>query len=113
MAAKQAGRRRKRAWLKWAAAAVLLAFLFLGVAIAVLAHRAEPMLRAAIVEKLEEHFHARVELDSFHVSLVGGLRAEGKGLRIWSPADVEGMTVPDTNAVGPNGAEVTKPLIQL
>ena len=36
--------------------------------------------------ELEEHFHARVELDSFHVSLVDGLWAEGKGLRIWPPA---------------------------
>jgi hypothetical protein len=108
MTARQAGKRRKRAWLKWAAGAVLLAFILLGVAISIAIHRAEPMLRAAIVEKLEEHFHARVELDSFHVSLVDGLWAEGRGLRIWPPADVEGMAVS-----GPNGAEVTKPLIQL
>ena len=43
------------------------------------------MLRAAIVEKLEEHFHAHVELDSFRVSLRNGVWAEGKGLRIWPP----------------------------
>jgi hypothetical protein len=94
--------------LKWAAAAVLLAFLLLGVAISIALHRAEPMLRAAIVEKLEEHFHARVELDSFHVSLIDGLWAEGKGLRIWPPANVAGVAVP-----GPNGAVETKPLIRL
>jgi hypothetical protein len=35
-----------------------------------------------------------VELDSFHVSLVNGLWAEGKGLRIWPPARVEGVAVP-------------------
>jgi hypothetical protein len=113
MAVRRAGKRRKRAWLKWAAGAVLLVFVLLGVTISIAIHRAEPMLRAAIVEKLEEHFHARVELDSFQVSLIGGLRAEGKGLRIWPPADVEGMTVPDTNAMGPDGAVVTKPLIRL
>jgi len=83
-------------------------FLLLGVAISILLHRAEPMLRAAIVEKLEEHFHARVELDSFHVSLINGLWAEGKGLRIWPPIDVAGVAVP-----GPNGTDVTKPLITL
>jgi hypothetical protein len=94
--------------LKWTAAAVLLAFLLLGVAISIALHRAEPMLRAAIVEKLEEHFHARVELDSFHVSLIDGLWAEGKGLRIWPPANVAGVAVP-----GPNGAVETKPLIRL
>jgi hypothetical protein len=57
-------------------------------------HRAEPYLRARIVEGLENRFHARVELDSFHVSLVNGLWAGGKGLRIWPPAQVEGVTVP-------------------
>jgi len=109
MTAKREGKQHKRgAWLKWAAGAVLLVFVLLGVAISIVIHRAEPMLRAAIVEKLEEHFHTRVELDSFHVSLVGGLWAEGKGLRIWSPADVAGMAV-----AGPNGTVVTKPLIRL
>jgi hypothetical protein len=46
------------------------------------------------VEGLEDRFHARVELDSFHVSLVNGLWAEGHGLRIWPPARVAGVTVP-------------------
>ena len=73
-------------WLTWLAGGLLLVLIALGVAISVVLHRAEPMLRAAIVEKLEERFHARVELDSFHVSLVKGLTAEGKGLRIWPPA---------------------------
>jgi hypothetical protein len=108
VAAKRVRKRHKRGWLKWAAAAVLLAFLLLGVAISIALHRAEPMLRAAIVGKLEEHFHARVELDSFHVSLIDGLWAEGKGLRIWPPANVAGVAVP-----GPNGAVETKPLIRL
>ena len=66
------------------------------------------MLRAAIVDKLEEHFHARVELDSFHVSLINGLWAEGKGLRIWPPLECAGQAVQ-----GPNGTVVTKPLIRL
>jgi hypothetical protein len=86
----------------------------LGVAISIVLHRAEPMLRAAIVEKLEEHFHARVELDSFHVSLVEGLTAEGKGLRIWPPAQVVGVTVPGAtgsgrNEAGANGAAAANP----
>jgi hypothetical protein len=108
MATKRSGKRHKHTWLKWAAGAVLLAFLLLGVAISIAIHRAEPMLRAAIVEKLEEHFHARVELDSFHVSLVDGLRAEGKGLRIWPSSNAVALAVP-----GPNGASPPGPLIQL
>lgn len=108
MAARRARKRGKRRWLKWAAGAVLLAFLLLGLAITIAIHRAEPMLRAAIVEKLEEHFHARVELDSFHVSLINGLWAEGKGLRIWPPVNMAEASVP-----GPNGAVENKPLITL
>ena len=112
MAAKRAGKRHKRAWLKWAAGAVLLAFILLGVAISIAIHRAEPMLRAAIVEKLEEHFHARVELDSFHVSLIGGLRAEGKGLRIWPPSNVAAVAGPEPipePIPGTNGASASEP----
>jgi hypothetical protein len=106
--ARRPEKRRKHRWLWWAAGAFLLAFIVLGVAITVAIRRTEPMLRAAIVEKLEEHFHARVELDSFHVSLTDGLWAEGKGLRIWPPANVAGVAVG-----GADGALVTKPLIQL
>jgi hypothetical protein len=95
-------KRHKRAWLKWAAGAVLLAFFVLGIAITVAIRRAEPILRAAIVEGLEEHFHAHVELDSFRVSLKNGIWAEGKGLRIWPP-----------NRPNLNGVESTKPLIRL
>ncbi|MGP8268619.1 MAG: AsmA-like C-terminal region-containing protein [Terracidiphilus sp.] len=74
--------------------------------VALLLHRAEPFVRALILEELQTRFHARVELDSFHVSLTHGLRAEGKGLRIWPPAEVEGVTVPGT-------AGQDEPLIRL
>lgn len=64
-----------------------------GIATAIFVRRAEPFLRARIIQELHDRFHARVELDSFHVSLARGLRAEGHGLRIWPPALVEGVTV--------------------
>jgi hypothetical protein len=38
---------------------LLLALIALGVAISVALHQAEPILRAAIVKRLQEHFHAR------------------------------------------------------
>lgn len=88
---KSGGRGR---WLVWIAGALLLVLVALGVLVAISLRRAEPTLRAVIVEKLQEHFHARVELDSFHISLVHGLSAEGRGLRIWPPAEVAGVTVP-------------------
>ncbi len=96
---------RRHPVLKWTALSLLALFLVLVAAVAVLAHRAEPLLRERIVAELEEHFHARVELDSFHVSLLGGLRAEGRGLRIWPPAEVHGVTIPAAND--------EKPLISL
>jgi len=67
------------------------------------AHRAEPFMREQLVEALSARFHARVELDSFHLSLGNtlqgewGVWGEGKGLRIWPPAEVEGVHVPMPN----------------
>ncbi len=102
----RADSRRGFVWFQWIAGAVLAAIAVLAGVALVLAHRAEPLLRARIVEGLEDHFHARVQLDSFHVTLRGGLWAEGKGLRIWPPAQVAGVGVPR-----PSGP--VKPLIQL
>ncbi len=97
---------RGKRWLRWTLGAALAALVLLAVLIAVAVHRAEPVLRARIVAELERHFHARVELDSFHVSLAGGLWAEGKGLRIW-PAQAQ----PDGTGAGAAGAGA--PLIRL
>ncbi len=109
--AKRAGFWRRHRALKWALGLMLLALVALGLGVSVALHHAEPMLRAAIVERLEQHFQAHVELDSFHVSLVDGLRAEGKGLRIWPPAQM-GVNVPGANAAD-EPAEPARPLIQI
>lgn len=85
---------RRHPWLKWTLSLALGAFIIVAVAVTVALHRAEPVLRAYIVQALEEHFHSRVELDSFHVSVARGLWAEGRGLRIWPPAEVHGVSVP-------------------
>ena len=63
-----------------------------GVAAWVVARHTEPFLRSMIVEVLEDRFHARVELDSFHISVAHVLTAEGRGLRVWPPAQVAGVT---------------------
>lgn len=94
----------RHGWLKWAASGALLLLIALAVAISIAIRRAEPFLRATIVAALERRFHARVELDRFHVSLAKGVQAEGGGLRIWPPAQVEGVNVP------PNSGD---PLISL
>jgi hypothetical protein len=99
----------------WVGGVLLVVVAGLAIVAAVLAHRAEPYLRARIVDGLQQRFHARVELDSFHMSVRNGLNghwgvwAEGRGLRIWPPANV-GAASP-----GPSQAEVAdaKPLIRL
>jgi hypothetical protein len=93
----------------WVGGGLLLAAVVAAGLAALALHRAEPYLRARIVEGLRERFHARVELDEFHVSLMSGLRAEGKGLRIWPPARVEGVAVP----AEPAGADEAEPLVRL
>jgi len=85
---------RRHRWMKWVAVGLLAALTTAAVVTHVMLQRVEPYLRVRVVEGLEDRFHARVELDTFHVSLVNGLWAEGKGLRIWPPARVAGVTVP-------------------
>lgn len=53
------------------------------VGLSLAAWRLEPWLRARIVSALGQRFDARVELDSFHVSALHGLEAEGRGLAVW------------------------------
>src|SRR6266568_5041481 len=85
--------RRKR-WLRWASASLLVLVALLAIIVDVLAHRAEPFVRALVVQALSQRFHARVELDGFHLSLGNSLHGEwgvwahGHGLRIWPPAPV-------------------------
>lgn len=78
-------------WLQWFGGAVLLAGAIFTAALVVAARHMEPLLRAEIVLALEQHFHTKVELDQFHVSVRHGTEAEwgiwakGAGLRIWPP----------------------------
>jgi len=107
LAEKEAGFWRRNRWLKWVGGGLVVALAALAAVVAVGLHRAEPFLRARIVEELGERFHARVELDSFHMSLTKGLWAEGKGLRIW-PAGVAGPNVEGSSSTGTD-----EPLIRL
>jgi hypothetical protein len=104
-----AGFWRRHRVLKWILSISAGTFTLIVIALAILAHRAEPLLRARIIQALEDRFHAHVELDGFHISLRGGLWAEGKGLRIWQPIETEGKTL-DANGEPP---AVGKPLIQI
>jgi hypothetical protein len=78
----------------------LTGLLVMFVVMAVLAHRAEPFLRAQIVQALSGRFRSRVELDSFRLRFGNSLRgewgvwADGRGLRIWPADDAAGSGTP-------------------
>lgn len=84
---------------------LLTALGVLTVAGIIVARRAEPFLRARIVQELSSRFHARVELDGFHFSIgngfVGewGFWARGKGLRIWPPNEAIAAGVPNSPVI--------------
>jgi hypothetical protein len=87
---------RRHRWLTIVGATALAVVVVIGIALAILARRFEPLLRAGLVEGLQERFHARVELDRFHLALGNGLNGEwgiwanGGGLRIWPPQHAGG-----------------------
>jgi AsmA-like C-terminal region len=102
---------RRRRWILWTGGTAIALLAVVTVGVAILARRAEPFVRARIVEGLSRHFHSYVQLDSFHMSVGNGFRGEwgvwarGRGLRIWPPSQVAGVEVPKA----PSG----KPLIEL
>ncbi len=85
-------RRRRRRWLYWVGGILLTMLVVVGAAIAILIRRAEPMLRAALIDNLQKRFHARVELDDMHLSIVDGFQVEAQGLRIWLPTELTGAS---------------------
>jgi AsmA-like C-terminal region len=92
---------RRHRVLAWLCGVALVLLIVAAIGISIVLRNAEPILRAQIVGALEQQFHARVELDSFQMSLTGGLRAEGRGLRIWPPSQEQGAAVPASSAGQP------------
>lgn len=92
--------RRHRA-LAWVSGLALVLLVLVAICISIILRNAEPIVRAQIVSALEQQFHSRIELDNFRMSLTGGIRAEGQGLRIWPPSQVHGIAVPASEAGQP------------
>jgi AsmA-like C-terminal region len=75
-----------RRW-KWIGAITLALLVVLAITVKVLISRAEPILRARVIETLSTRFHSRVELKGFHVWLANGLEVSGEGLEIYGQTD--------------------------
>jgi len=71
------------AWIGGIALLLIVGIATVGIAI----YRAEPNLRADVIETLSTRFKSKVELDAFHVSLLQGLQVSGAGLRIFGETD--------------------------
>src|SRR5215467_10114892 len=63
------------------------AVLVLLVAVAIVIYRAEPILRARVIESLSTRFHGQVELGEFHVALSHGVQVQGRGLKVFGEDD--------------------------
>lgn len=92
-------RRHRR--LAWIGGSLLAALAVLTIVFSILLHNAEPYVHDRIVAALEDHFHSHAELDSFHMSLVDGFWAQGKGLRIWPPIQAGSGTTTSLDTAPP------------
>jgi hypothetical protein len=78
--------KRRRLWV-WVG--VILCIFLAGavVAVRVVIDRAQPILRARVIETLSNRFQSRVELASLDVSVMRGLEVSGSGLKIYGDID--------------------------
>lgn len=75
-----------RKW-RWFFVIALIFLITLAICIPIAIIRAQPILRARVVETLSARFKSRVELAELHVWITNGLHAEGKGLQIYGATD--------------------------
>lgn len=69
--------------LRWLGIASLVLLALAAAAAEILLRRAEPVLRAMVIQSLSARFNGRVELGEFHVSLLRGFEAIGTNLAVY------------------------------
>ncbi|MBT9332489.1 hypothetical protein [Paracidobacterium acidisoli] len=69
--------------LYWVGGIVLLALIAVLIVAEILLHRAEPILKAHVVDALSQRFDSRVELERFDVSVLRGFEVTGGGLKLY------------------------------
>jgi hypothetical protein len=72
---------------KWIGIVAVICLVGAFVAVRLVIARAEPILRDRVIETLSNRFESKVELGSFHVSLIKGIEVSGGGLKIFGPTD--------------------------
>jgi len=79
---------RSKRILLWIAGIFLFLLVCGFIAVEVALHRAEPILRARVIETLSTRFDSRVELEHFHVYFLHGFEVTGSGLKLY-PNQIE------------------------
>ncbi len=82
----RATKRVGRIWM-WLAVISLFFFVSAVVAVRFVVARAEPILRARVIQTLSTRFNSKVELASFSVSVIDGIQVSGSGLKIFGATD--------------------------
>jgi AsmA-like C-terminal region len=72
---------------KWMGIVALVLLVGAAVAARMVIVRAEPILRARVIETLSNRFKGKVELADLHVSVVNGIEVSGGGLKIFGATD--------------------------
>jgi hypothetical protein len=72
---------------KWIGVFAFMTLAGLALAVRLTIARAEPILRARVIETLSNRFDSKVELGSLHVSIADGIEVSGSGLKIFGTTD--------------------------
>ncbi|MGA8441438.1 MAG: AsmA-like C-terminal region-containing protein [Candidatus Sulfotelmatobacter sp.] len=87
VAASSEARTKKRRWWKVAGIITCIILASAVVIVRLVVDRAQPILRARVIETLSNRFKSRVELATLNVSVIKGLEVSGSGLQIFGPTD--------------------------
>jgi hypothetical protein len=87
VAAISQARTKQQRW--WKVAGIITCIVFAGAVVIArfVVDRAQPILRARVIETLSNRFKSKVELGTLNVSVIKGLEVSGSGLKIYGPTD--------------------------
>jgi hypothetical protein len=80
------GRKSRRLWM-WGGIVALIFLAASLIVVKLVVARAEPILRARVLQTLSARFHGKVQLEGFGISVGNGIQVTGSGLRIFGTAD--------------------------
>jgi hypothetical protein len=77
----------KTSRLRWLGIIVIVLVAAVFVTVRWVIARAEPIMRARVIQTLSNRFQSKVELESFHVSVLNGIEVSGGGLKVFGEKD--------------------------